>query len=86
MLKSIRGTTTMNSSNTKSDQTTIDFVTAINSFHWNCDYIKFCETLELTPDSYAEQKYSEFQQFISYVNKFGVDSLSKMVTRGGGNR
>jgi hypothetical protein len=86
MDKSIRGTTTMNSSNTKADQTTIDFVTAINSFHWNCDYIKFCETLELTPDSYAEQKYSEFQEFISYINKFGVDSLSKMVERGGGNR
>jgi hypothetical protein len=76
----------VNSPNTKAEQTTLDFVTAINSFHWNCNYIKFCEVLELTPDSYAEQKYSEFQELISYLNIFGVESLSKMITAGGGNK
>lgn len=66
--------------------TTLDFVTAINSFHWNTDFVKFCEILELAPDSYAEQKYSEFQELISYLNKFDSEALTKMIAAGGGNR
>ncbi len=48
--------------------------------------MKFCDVLELTPDSYAEQKYSEFQELISYLNKFDPEALTKMITAGGENR
>ncbi len=70
----------------KAELTTLAFVTSINSFHWNADFVKFCDVLELTPDSYAEQKYSEFQELISYLNKFDPEALTKMITAGGGNR
>lgn len=65
------------------ERTTFDFVTAINSFHWKTDYFKFCETLGLTPDNYAEQKYSQFQELISNLNQFEVDLLTKMIQSGG---
>lgn len=65
------------------ERTTLDFVTAINSFHWKTDYFKFCETLGLTPDSYAEEKYSQFQELISYLNQFDAETLIKMVKAGG---
>jgi hypothetical protein len=70
----------------KAELTTLAFVTAINSFHWNTDFVKFCDVLELTPDNYAEQKYSEFQELISDLNKFDPETLAKMITAGGGNR
>jgi len=61
------------------EKTTIEFVTAINSFHWKTNYFKFCEVLGFTPDSYAEEKYSQSQEFISYFNQFDVEALSKMI-------
>lgn len=64
------------------EHTTLDFVTAINSFHWRTDYFKFCETLGLTPDNYAEEKYSQFQELISNLNQFDVDLLTKMIESG----
>ncbi len=64
------------------ERTTLDFVTAINSFHWKTDYFKFCETLGLTPDDYAEGKYSQFQELISNLNQFDVDLLTKMIESG----
>jgi hypothetical protein len=62
---------------------TLDFVTAINSFHWKTDYFKFCEVLGFTPDNYAEEKYSQFQELISNLNQFDVDLLTKMIEEGG---
>lgn len=64
------------------EQTTLDFVTAINSFHWKTDYFKFCPVLGLIPDSYAEEKYSQFQELISNLNQFDVDMLTKMIQSG----
>ncbi|MBD1804044.1 hypothetical protein H6F98_00960 [Microcoleus sp. FACHB-SPT15] len=64
------------------EHTTLDFVTAINSFHWKTDYFKFCQVLGLTSDSYAEEKYSQFQELISNLNQFDVDLLTKMIESG----
>jgi hypothetical protein len=64
------------------EKTTLDFVTAINSFHWRTDYLKFCEVLGLTPDGYAEERYSQFQELISNLNQFDVDVLTKMIESG----
>ena len=77
------GDTPFNQPVSGAERTTLDFVTAINSFHWKTDYFKFCETLELTPDSYAEEKYSQFQELISNLNQFDVDVLIKMIESGG---
>jgi hypothetical protein len=65
------------------EHTTLDFVTAINSFHWKTDYFKFCQVLGLIPDNYAEEKYSQFQELISNLNQFDVDLLTKMIEEGG---
>lgn len=61
------------------ERTTLDFVTAINSFHWKADYFKFCLVLGLIPDSYAEEKYSQFQELISNLNQFDMDMLTRMI-------
>ncbi len=59
-------------------------VEALGSFHWRCDYIKFCEVLGFEPSDYAEEKYSEFQELISNMNKFDLESMTKLVQEGGG--
>lgn len=64
------------------EQITLDFVTAINSFQWKADYLKFCEVLELPPNDYAEEKYSQFQELISYLNQFDPETLSKIIEAG----
>jgi len=38
--------------------------------------------LGFTPDSYAEEKYYQFQELISNLNQFGVDLLTKMIESG----
>ena len=75
--------TPFNQSLPSAERTTLDFVTAINSFHWKTDYFKFCEVLEFTPDSYAEEKYSQFQELINNLNQFDVDLFTKMIESGG---
>jgi len=74
--------TPFNKTVSSAEHTTLDFVTAINTFHWRTDYFKFCEVLGLTPDSYAEEKYSQFQELISNLNQFDVDLLTKMIDSG----
>lgn len=59
-----------------------DFVTALNTFAWKSDYIKFCEVLGFTPDSYAEEKYQQFREMISYLDCFDSESLAKMIEAG----
>ena len=75
--------TPLNQSVSSAERTTLDFVTAINSFHWRCDYFKFCEVLGFTPDNYAEEKYSQFQELISNLNQFDSEMLTKMIEEGG---
>jgi hypothetical protein len=55
---------------------------AINTFNWRSDYLKFCQTLGLEPGDYADQKWSEFQELVSYLNSFDVDSLTTIVEAG----
>ncbi len=74
--------TPFNQSVSTAERTTLDFVTAINSFHWKTDYFKFCQVLGLIPDNYAEEKYSQFQELISNLNQFDVDMLTKMIQSG----
>lgn len=74
--------TPFNQSVPSAERTTLNFVTAINSFHWKTDYFKFCQVLGLIPDSYAEEKYSQFQGLISNLNQFDVDMLTKMIESG----
>jgi hypothetical protein len=57
-------------------------VEALGGFHWRCDYLKFCEILDFEPSDYAEQKYQEFQELISYLNKFDLQSITKIVQEG----
>ncbi len=57
-------------------------VEALGGFHWRCDYFKFCEILGFEPSDYAEQKYQEFQELISYLNKFDLPSITKIVQEG----
>jgi hypothetical protein len=57
-------------------------VEALGGFHWRCDYLKFCEILGFEPSDYAEQKYQEFQELISYLNKFDLPSITKIVQEG----
>jgi hypothetical protein len=54
-------------------------VEALGGFHWRCDYLKFCEVLGFEPGDYAEEKYSQFQELISNLNKFDLQSISKLV-------
>ncbi|MBD2341979.1 hypothetical protein H6G64_34170 [Calothrix sp. FACHB-156] len=58
------------------------FATALNSFAWNADYIKFCEVLGFTPDSYAEEKYQQFRELVSYLDCFDPESLARMIEAG----
>jgi len=74
--------TPLSQSVSSAERTTLDFVTAINSFHWKTDYFKFCETLGFTPDDYAEGKYSQFQELINYLNQFDSETLTKMIEEG----
>ncbi len=59
-------------------------VEALGGFHWRGDYFKFCEVLGFEPGEYAEEKYSQFQELISNLNKFDLQSISKIVQEGVG--
>ncbi len=72
----------LNQPKSPAQKTAEEFTAKINNFHWRADYLKFCEVLELTPDSYAEEKYSQFQELINYLNHFDVETLSKMIDDG----
>ncbi len=46
------------------------------------DYLKFCEVLGFEPSDYAEDKYREFQDLISNLNKFDLQAITKVVEEG----
>ncbi|WP_375449050.1 hypothetical protein [uncultured Nostoc sp.] len=58
------------------------FTAALNSFNWRADYLKFCEVLGFTPDSYAEEKYQQFRELVSYLDCFDKEAIAKMIEAG----
>lgn len=58
------------------------FTTALNNFNWRTDYLKFCEVLGFTPDSYAEEKYQQFRELVSYLDCFDKEAIAKMLEAG----
>ena len=58
------------------------FTTALNNFNWRADYLKFCEVLGFTPDSYAEEKYQQFRELVSYLDCFDKEAIAKMIEAG----
>ncbi|MBD2342219.1 hypothetical protein H6G64_35460 [Calothrix sp. FACHB-156] len=69
--------------NTALQAATAEFLEAINSFAWKADYIKFCEVLGFSQDSYSEEKYQQFRELISYLNCFDAESIAKILAAGG---
>ncbi|WP_231510578.1 hypothetical protein [Fischerella sp. PCC 9605] len=67
------------SAKTEAQELTETFTTQLNNFHLLADYLKFCEVLGFTPDDYAEEKYRQFQELVSALNQFDVESLAKML-------
>jgi len=63
-------------------QTSESFTTALNNFNWRSDYLRFCEVLGFTPDSYAEEKYQQFRELVSYLDCFDKDAIAKMIEAG----
>jgi hypothetical protein len=61
---------------------TTEFLTAINSFAWKADYVKFCEVLGFNADSYSEEKYQQFRELINYLNCFDAESITKIIDAG----
>ncbi|MBD2527459.1 hypothetical protein [Nostoc sp. FACHB-133] len=61
---------------------TESFITALNNFNWRADYFKFCEVLGFTPDSYAEEKYQQFRELVSYLDCFDKEAIAKMIEAG----
>ncbi|HYW21800.1 MAG TPA: hypothetical protein VE956_21325 [Nodularia sp. (in: cyanobacteria)] len=59
-----------------------NFTTAINNFNWRTDYLKFCEVLGFIPDSYAEEKYQQFRELVSYLDCFDKEAIAKMLEAG----
>jgi hypothetical protein len=57
-------------------------IEALGGFHWRGDYFKFCEVLGFEPSEYAEEKYSQFQELISNLNNFDLESITKIVQEG----
>jgi hypothetical protein len=39
--------------------------------------------LGFTPDNYAEEKYTQFQELIGNLNQFDVDVFTRMIESGG---
>ena len=78
----------LNSKPSEVEEATKLVVEALGGFHWRCDYLKFCEVLGFEPSDYAEEKYSEFQELISNLNKFDLQAITKLVEEGasGSNR
>ncbi|MBN3871607.1 MAG: hypothetical protein HWQ23_15400 [Nostoc sp. JL33] len=58
------------------------FTTALNNFNWRADYFKFCEVLGFTPDNYAEEKYQQFRELVSYLDCFDKETIAKMIEAG----
>lgn len=59
-----------------------NFTTALNNFNWRADYLKFCEVLGFTPDNYAEEKYQQFRELVSYLGCFDKEAIAKMLEFG----
>ena len=59
-----------------------NFTIALNNFNWRADYLKFCEVLGFTPDSYAEEKYQQFRELVSYLDCFDFEAIAKMIEAG----
>jgi hypothetical protein len=59
-------------------------VEALGGFYWrgDCDYIKFCEVVGFEPSKEAEEKYSQLQALINNLNKFDLQSITKLVQKG----
>jgi hypothetical protein len=58
------------------------FVEGIQAFHWKTDFVRFCESLNLTADDYADQKYRAFQELVERLNEFDSEALAKMIDFG----
>ncbi|MBD2730923.1 hypothetical protein H6G96_32550 [Nostoc sp. FACHB-892] len=63
-------------------QTVEAFATGLTNFHWRSDYLKFCEVLGLEPSDYAEEKYQQMHELISFLKCFDYESLAKMLESG----
>lgn len=63
-------------------ETAESFTTALNNFHWRADYLRFCEVLGFTPDNYAEEKYQQFRELVSYLDCFDKEAIAKMIEAG----
>lgn len=59
-----------------------NFATALNNFNWRTDYLNFCEVLGLTPGNYAEEKYQQFRELVSYLDCFDKEAIAKMLEAG----
>jgi hypothetical protein len=59
---------------------------AIATFAWNADFNEFCRVCGFHPDtsenSYAMQKWREFQALQQGLNAFDDETLSRMVEAG----
>lgn len=53
-----------------------NFTNALNNFNWRSDYLRFCEVLGFTPDSYAEEKYQQFRELVSYLDCFDKEAMA----------
>ncbi|RCJ16883.1 hypothetical protein A6S26_32540 [Nostoc sp. ATCC 43529] len=58
------------------------FATAINTLYQRVDYLRFCEILGYTPDDWAEGRYQQFQELVSYLDCFDKEEIAKMLEAG----
>jgi hypothetical protein len=58
------------------------FATAINNLYQRVDYLRFCEILGYTPDDWAEGRYQQFQELVSYLDCFDKEEIAKMLEAG----
>jgi hypothetical protein len=57
-----------------------EFVTAISTLHWCCDYYQFCKILGFNPDpEYSRTKWQQFQELNKSLNYFDINSLMKLI-------
>lgn len=63
-----------------------EFVTIINSLHWNLDFYQFCEVLEIEVGeensytyNYAVEKFNAFSEVTKSMTKLGNDNIEKLI-------
>ncbi len=54
----------------------------ISNFQWNSDYKRFCEVLGLREDRYSTDKWGNFQELYSVLNKFDLEEMVKIIEAG----